>query len=515
MSGLREDLPRLGPEAATRLPDAVRRPGYDRARLGPGIAHIGAGAFHRCHQAEYTDDALEAEFGPWGIVGINLRPPDLQATLGAQSGLYCRVLRDGPARDRRLIGSLVGTRTVLGADYDPHRLTLASALGACADPAIRAITLTVTEKGYCHVPATGGLDAAHPDVVHDLAHPETPVSAPGFVLRLLALRFARGLPPPAIIPCDNVPDNGGTLRRSVLGLAAGNPALHDRIAREATFLDTMVDRIVPATRAEDLEGFAAETGVADYGLVVGEPFRMWVIEDRFAGPLPAWGTAGALFVPDVAPYETLKMRVVNGIQSNLCQLGLLSGLTFMADALADDAFAAFALRTIRREVAPHLPRVPGIDVPAYIDTTLRRLRNPALRHETLQISTDGSQKIRQRLLEPIRAALGHGTPCDGLLLGVAGWMQYAAGTDWRGRALDVRDPLAEVTRGVGAASGGDPVRLVEGLLRIEAVFGTDLAGNEGVKRRLAGFLTALQSRPARDVVRDFLALDTAAQRPSS
>jgi fructuronate reductase len=473
--------------------------------LAPGIVHIGAGAFHRCHQAEYTDDVLEAELGPWGIVGVNLRPPDLQASLGDQAGLYCRELRDGAARERRLIGSIVRTQTVLGSDYDPYRLTLAKALDAAADPGIRVISLTVTEKGYYHIPATGELNLAHPDVIHDMAHPKAPISAPGFVLRVLATQFARNLAPPALISCDNVPDNGSTLRRSVLGLAMGNPALRDRIAEEVTFLNTMVDRIVPATREEDLESFAAETGVRDYALVVGEPFRMWVIENSYGGPLPAWDRAGALFVPDVRPYEILKMRVVNGIQSNLCQLGVLSDISFMAEVMAEEVFSAFAVRTIEREVAPHLPDVPGIILSEYIVTTIRRLKNPALQHETLQISTDGSQKIRQRLLEPIRSALRHGTACDGLLLGVAGWMQYASGTDWRGRALDVRDPLGGLTQSVAAEAGGDPERLVNGMLRIEAVFGADLAENEHVKRRLARFVSALQKRPSRDVVRSFLA----------
>lgn len=241
---------------------------------------------------------------------------------------------------------------------------------------------------------------------------------------------------------------------------------------------------------------------------MGEPFRTWVIEDRFGGPLPAWDRAGALFAPSVAPYEILKMRVVNGIQSNLCTLGVLSDIPFMADVMADEVFAGFARRTIVREVAPHLPDVPGIDVPGYIDTTIGRLTNPALKHETLQISTDGSQKIRQRLLEPVRAALRHGTPCDGLLLGVAGWMQYAAGFDCRGRTLDVRDPFAETTRAIAGRSGRNAMALVDGLLRIEAIFGTDLAENQGVKQCLAGFVAALQKQTSRAVVRDLLAAGT-------
>ncbi len=497
---------RLGSSTIGRLPSDIRRPAYDRTRLAPGILHIGVGAFHRCHQAEFTDDALEVEFGPWGIVGVNLRPPDLGPGLGLQGGLYCRELRDHADIERRLIGSLTETISVGGTDEAAQSAALSLALTTAAGPSIGAVSLTVTEKGYCHVPSSGDLDLDHPDIRHDIADPQAPVSAPGFVLRMLALRFAAGLPLPALISCDNVPDNGATLRRSVLGLAAHiDPALRDRVAREAHFLNTMVDRIVPSTRPEDIADFAAATGVEDLALVVGEPFRMWVLEDSFDGPLPAWERAGAIFVKNVAPYEILKMRVVNGIQSNLCQLGLLSGIEFMAEMMADDVFRAFAERTILREVAPVLPSVPGIDVSAYVQQTIRRLANPALKHKTAQISTDASQKIRQRLLEPLRAALRTGAPHDGLLLGVAGWMQYAGGIDCRGRAIAVDDPFSARTRAIAAASGGDPLAMVSGMLAIEPIFGQDLARDPEIVKRLSGSLDQLQKRPPNLVVRDFLA----------
>jgi fructuronate reductase len=498
--------PRLGPGAIDRLPANIRRFGYDRSRLTPGILHLGVGAFHRCHQAEYTDDALETVFGPWGIVGVNLRVPDLEPMLGAQSGLYCRELRHHGEISRRLVGALVDTISVAEASRDPQRASLRRALDAASSPDIGVVTMTVTEKGYCHVPATGELDLDHPDIIHDIAHPQTAVSVPGFVLRVLAMRLAAGQPLPALISCDNVPDNGSTLRRSVLGLAQKiDPALRDRVEREACFVNTMVDRIVPATRDEDIAAFAAATGVEDRGLVVGEPFRMWVLEDRFGGPLPAWDRAGAMFVRDVAPYEILKMRVVNGIQSNLCQLGVLSGVEFMSDVMAEEGFADFARRTIAREVVAHLPDVPGIDVSAYVAETIGRLKNPALKHRTLQISTDGSQKIKQRLLEPLRAALKAGTPCGGLLLGIAGWMKYASGVDSAGKALDVLDPFAERTRAMAVASGGDPAVFVHGMLGIEAIFGADLVNNSFVKDRLTAFVADLGARPSRLVVRDFLA----------
>lgn len=497
---------RLGPSSLDLLPASVRRPAYDRTRLNPGLLHLGAGAFHRCHQAEYTDDALEASFGPWGIVGVNLRAPDLGPTLGAQGGLYCRELRDGSQTDRRLIGALADTISVPGPDQASHHATLTRALDTASSASIGAVTLTVTEKGYCHIPATGELDLDHPDIRHDIAHPLAPVSVPGFVLRMLALRLQSGTPLPALISCDNVPDNGSTLRRSVLGLAARiDPTLHDRVAREAHFVNTMVDRIVPATRPEDIAAFASQTGVEDLALVVGEPFRMWVLEDRFDGPLPAWDRAGALFVRDVAPYEILKMRVVNGIQSNLSQLGVLSDLEFMSDVMAEEGFAEFAERTITREVVPNLPQVPGVDVPAYVTETIRRLRNPALKHRTQQISTDGSQKIKQRLLEPLRAGLRAGTPCDGLLLGIAGWMQYASGRGSGGQRIEVNDPFAERTRAIGTASGGDAATLVDGMLEIDGIFGFDLRSDTAIRARLAADVAKLQKQPALFVIRDFLA----------
>ncbi len=492
---------RLGAGTVGTLPPAVLRPGYDRSRLTPGILHLGVGAFHRCHQAEWTDDALAKSFGPWGIIGVNLRPPDLQASLADQDGYFCRILRENGTDQHRLVGAVLDTVSVLDAAYDPHRLTLRKALKWAADARIRLITLTITEKGYCHVPATGLLDKDHPDILHDLDHPEAPVSAPGFILAAIARRRRSGTPMPVVISCDNVADNGATLQRCVVALAAlRDPALADFVRTEVRFLSTMVDRIVPATLDEDIAAFARFAGVEDYGLVVGEPFRMWVIEDRAGTSLPRWDLAGALVVDDVAPYEILKMRVLNGIQSNVCQLGLLSGLKFMADVMGDTVFEDFARQVMINEVLPHLPAVPGIDPQAYVEQSIRRLKNPDLKHRTAQISTDGSRKIRQRLLQPIRAARAADTPCHGLLLGLAGWMQYASGRDHLGRAIAVNDPIAAQSLAIGERAGGDPGRLVRGMLDLEDVFGTDMRADPRVVDTLTGLMARLMTHSARQVV---------------
>lgn len=480
-----------------------RRPGYDRAQLRPGHMHLGAGAFHRCHQAEWTDDALEAEFGDWGIVATNLRAPDLSSMLGEQDNLFCRELRDIGVRERRIVGSIIKTNSVLDSGYDPYRLTLARALEDAASPHIRVISMTVTEKGYCHIPATGELNLDHPDIVHDIANQATPVSVPGFVLRTLSLRHARGVPFPTIMSCDNVPDNGATLRRCVIGLARlTDPALADHIERHARFLNTMVDRIVPATRPVDIEGFAADTGILDYGLVVGEPFRMWVIEDPHRSELPPWHRAGAMIVDDVVPFELMKMRVLNGIQTNVSALGLIGGIEFMSDVMGDAAFRDFARRTMLREVLPGLPPVRGIDLPEYVEQSIGRLQNPELRHGTAQIVTDGSQKIRQRLLEPIRSCLKQGLDCDGLLLGTAAWMQTATGADLAGNQHRAVDPFHAETRAIAEQAGGDPVALVRGLLSIRSIFGDDLIGNNAVETALVGNLRRLREQGVSAVLQE-------------
>ena len=486
-------MTRLSPAA---LPAGIAGPAYDRATLAPGILHLGNGAFHRCHLAEYTEDALHARFGPWGIRAVNLAPPDLGPMLGPQHGLYIRELREGAGRDRRLIGAIRDNLTVTdGPGRD-------RALGWAADPATRVITLTVTEKGYCHIPATGRLDPGHPDIVHDRAHPTAPRSAPGFVLQALRLRRAAGLPPPAILSCDNVPVNGTTLRGCVLDLAA--PADAAWIAETVAFPDTMVDRIVPATQGGDIAALAADTGLTDRALVVGEPFRMWVITDDSRMILPDWAAAGALIVPDARPYELLKMRVVNGMQTALCHLGHLLGHRFMADVMADPMCAAFAARTIRAEVAPFLPHIPGIDTTAYVDGTLRRLRNTALQHATAQIATDGSRKIRQRLLDPLAEALAAGHAAPGLTLAVAAWMAHAGVIARTAPPRAVSDPVLGTVAAILDATGPDSAAYVAQLLAVAEVFPPGLAQRPGLSENLAMLVAALRGRGPRAVLADHL-----------
>lgn len=480
---------RLTPDALDRLPAGIRKPGYDRRALRPGILHLGLGAFSRCHLAEHTEDALEARFGAWGIRAVNLRAPDLAPLLGPSGGLYLRELREGEARDRRVIGAVLDGMTPGDAG------SLARALAIAADPAIRVVTLTVTEKGYCHIPATGRLDERHPDILHDLAHPTAPRSVPGFVLQAIRARRAAGTAQPGFLSCDNVPGNGATLRSCVLALArARDAALAGWVEENVAFPDTMVDRIVPATRPEDIAALEAETGLLDPALVIGEPFRAWVIGQDARVETPDWAAAGAIFAADVAPYEVLKMRVVNGAQTGLCHLGHMAGHVFMSDVMADPVFAGFAGRMLREETAPNLPRPAGFDQAGYIAQTLQRLRNPALRHATAQISTDGSRKIRQRLLEPMADNLRQGRPSPLLELAVAGWMAHLASAP-----EGVSDPALPAIAAIAAETGGVD-DYVARLLALREVFAPELATLPGLAGRLAALVSRLRAEDARAVV---------------
>ena len=452
MSATDGQPPALGSALLPRLPAAVRRPAYDRTALRVGMAHLGVGAFHRCHQAEFTDDALERRFERWGVIGINVRAPRLGDTLGAQDGLYTRLLRDGESSQARVIGCMLA---VVDSQDGPE-----PALATLAAPEIDVVTMTVTEKGYCHQPATGALDTDHPDVVHDLAHPTAPRSVPGLIAAALERRMQSHGQPISFVSCDNIPSNGTILGTVVEALAEARGAGLTRwIADNVTFPETMVDRIVPATAPADLAAVEAACGYRDAAVVVGEPFRQWVIEDRFAGRTPPWGLAGATFVDDVTPFELIKMRVLNAAQTALSYLGVLAGHEYTCDDMTDPMLTGFVGRMLAEETLPGLPPVPGIDPEAYLAQSFSRLANTAIRHRNHQIATDGSRKIVQRILNPIRECLDGGGKAERLTLIVAAWMVYLVSASERfGRRWPVEDPFAAEAERSPTASAAIPAR---------------------------------------------------------
>lgn len=485
-------MTRLRSSTSAHLAPQATLPAYDRAGLQTGIVHLGIGAFHRAHQAVFTEACLDAGDLRWGILGASLRSPSVADQLNPQDGLYTTLVRDGGTTAARVIGAVRG---VMVAPRDPQGL-----VAAMADPGVQIVTLTVTEKGYHLDPATGALREDDPAIAADIAGLTGPQTAPGFLVAALALRRERGLAPFTCLSCDNLPENGERLRDAVLALARlQDRDLADWIARDGAFPSSMVDRIVPATTADDIADWQARTGIEDRGLVKTEPFSQWVVEDRFAGARPGWEAAGVQLTADVRPWETAKLRLLNGAHSGLAYLGALAGHVHVHEAVADPAFAAFVDR-LHDEAATTLTAPAGLDIPAYRADLKARFANAALMHKTRQIAMDGSQKLPQRLLSSIRNRLDRGQPFDALALAVAGWMRWQTGVDEAGQPYAVDDPLADRTGAIVAAGGGAHA-IARGLMGLEAVFGSDLSSDERLARVLGDALERLMRHGAAATVR--------------
>ena len=442
-------------------------PNWDRNALVPRIVHLGFGAFHRAHQAVYAD-ILAAEHGSdWGYTEVNLIGGEQQiADLKNQDRLYTVAEMSADAWTARVVGVV---KNALHAQVDG----LETVLAAMCEPQVAIVSLTITEKGYCHSPATGQLMLDHPAIVADLQNPQQPKSAPGVIVAALARRKAAGLPAFTVMSCDNMPENGHVMRNVICAYAqAVDAGLAAWIAQNVTFPSTMVDRIVPAMTAETLDKIEQLTGVRDPAGVACEPFRQWVIEDNFVAGRPEWEKAGAELVADVLPFEEMKLRMLNGSHSFLAYLGYLSGYQHINECMEDEYFRRAARALMLEEQAPTL-NVTGVDLTRYADMLIARYSNTGLRHRTWQIAMDGSQKLPQRMLDSVRWHLVHHHRFDLLALGVAGWMRYVGGVDEQGNRIDVSDPLLPVLQNAVMQSAEGEAR-VKALLGVEAIFGNEL-----------------------------------------
>ena len=419
---------RLSPDTIDRLPKGVALFGYDRATQATGVVHFGIGAFHRAHQAWYTDLCMDGGERDWMIAGVSLRSGAVAEQLNPQDGLYTLTERSGGEAATRVIGAV---REVLVAARDREAIVTRIAAPEC-----RIVSFAVTEKGYARS-ASGALDLT-------LAEASLyPLLSEG-----LARRKAAGLPGVTLLSCDNLADNGRQLER-LTGeyLAARRPELAGWFAAECTCPGTMVDRIVPTTIEADLAGLQRRFGLRDEGAVFTERFSQWVIEDRFAGPRPHWEKHGAQLVVDVAPYETAKLRMLNGAHSALAYLGLECGHTFVHEAIADPDLRPLVERLMRQEAATSFAPAPGQDLDAYADALLARFADPALNHRLTQIAMDGSQKIPQRWLETLAWHQARGMRCPSLEAAIAAWIAFLRSDH------PVDDPLADKLR--EAAAGPD------------------------------------------------------------
>lgn len=425
--------------ALARLPRGVRRPSFDPARLKTGIVHLGIGAFHRAHQAVFTEDAIDAKGGDWGIIGASLQRPDVPDALAAQDCLYTVESLGREARYR-----VMGVeRAALFAPRDRAQL-----LAALAAPGTHVVTLTLSEKGYC-LDAAGALDLSHPDIAADLTAPDAPRSAIGWLAHGLAARCNAGAGPLTILSCDNLQSNGEKLAGAVTALAdRTQPGLAKWIETHVRFPLTLVDSIVPASTPAHRARVKAAIGMDDAASVQREEFAQWVIQDHFAGPVPAWGTVGADIVSDIAGYQRLKLHVLNGAHSALAYLGQPRGYAYVRQAIADPELLAFLEAMMAEEVAPAL--IP-LDVAGYWRTVKARFQNPMIDHRLGQIAEDGSLKLPQRLFPMLVDNARAGRPIGHMAAVVRAWLKLMATVPSRDPANDLLSDWARSGADIAAA----------------------------------------------------------------
>jgi fructuronate reductase len=484
-------LPRLDDRTLANVRAGVRLPSYDRKLLAARIVHLGLGNFSRAHLAEYVEDVIEAGEGGWGMIGVSLQRPDQRDRLAPQDGLYTTLQRDGSEIRPRIIGCLM---QVMVAPEDPSAVISVMAGKTCG-----IVSLTVTEKGYCFDAGSGQLNLDHPAIQADLRDPASPRSVFGFLASALRERYEAGIAPFTVLCCDNLADNGRLLARLLDAFVRRqDAALADWIADHVAFPSTMVDRIVPATTEADLAAAAGATGLVDLAAVSHEPFRQWVIEDRFVGnDRPTWEKVGAQIVDDVSAFERLKLRILNSAHSALAYLGCLAGDKTIGEAAADPIFRQFILDLWDDEIIPVVGAPTGVDPSEYADTVLRRFDNPAIMHRTMQVASDGSQKLPVRVLGTIGERLAGAEPVARLAHVVAAWIRYLEGVDDRGETIEVNDPLKGQLQSALASAGDTAEAKIEAILRFEQIFGDGLSHSRPFRNAVLEAYVAIVSRGIR------------------
>ena len=473
------------------------KPLYDREKMVARIVHIGFGAFHRAHQALFTDRLLNKGNSDWAICEVNIAGgEELINDIRKQDHLYTVLEKGATSKQAYIIGSV---KESLLAPTDG----IETILEKMADPLVEIVSLTVTEKGYCMLPGGTGLDLNNELIKADLASPSKPMSAPGVIVEALHRRMQRGLKSFTALSCDNMPENGLVLKKAILDLAnARDPELAKWIETNTTFPCTMVDRIVPAATAETLTEIQDVLGgIFDPCGIACEPFIQWVIEDNFVTARPNWNEVGAEFVDNVVPYEEMKLRMLNGSHSFLAYLGYLAGYEHINDCMNDEAYKQATLSLMLQQQAPTLNVPPQVNLQQYAEKLIERFSNPSLKHRTWQIAMDGTQKLPQRMLDSIRWHIKHNSDFSLLALGVAGWMRYVGGIDDHKQIIDLRDPMLDELKKL-VTDSDDGIERVNALLTLNAVFGSDLPNNSLFKDKVTQHYLCLMEKGAKQTIQD-------------
>ncbi len=472
-----------------KLADTVAVPAYDRASVTAGIAHIGVGGFHRAHEAMYVDDLLnQGQALDWGICGIGLMPSDraMRDAMAAQDCLYAMVVKaaDGTWTPR-VIGSIVEYRY---APDDP-----AGVIERLTDPAIRIVSLTITEGGYNVHRVTGEFDADNPAIRADLATPERSATAFGIVVEALARRRERGVAPFTVLSCDNMQGNGTVAKGAFTAFARlRDPGLGDWVEAEVAFPNSMVDRITPVTTDADRAEIARRFGVEDRWPVTCEPFTQWVLQERFAQGRPAFEDAGVQVVGDVEPYEEMKLRLLNASHQALAYSGYLAGYRFVHEVCRDPLWARFLLDYMRTEALPTLRPVPGIDLQRYTAQLIERFSNPEVRDTVARLCMNSSDMMSRFLLPVVRHQVAAGGPVDRAAAAIACWARYDEGVDEQGEPITVVDSAREALMASARRQHAEPLAFLEN----RDIFG-DLADDRRFTAAYRAHLSSLHEHGVR------------------
>ena len=465
------------PELGTR----VAVPQYDRRVLKGGIVHFGIGNFHRAHQGVYLDDVFNAgRDHDWAIIGAGVMPSDdaMREKLAAQDFLTTVVEQEAETSKARITGAMIGHLPVGDC---------AAVIAKLADPAVRIVSMTITEGGYFINPATGKFDPKLPAIAADAASPERPTTVFGLIAAGLKRRRESGIAPFTVMSCDNIPHNGVVTRNAVTGLAALSDAdLADWIAAEVAFPNGMVDRITPATGDRERALLEREFGIQDAWPVFCEGFRQWVLEDRFPSGRPALDVAGVEFVSDVTPYEHMKIRMLNGGHAVIAYPAGLLDIEFAHEAMQHPLVSRFLAKVEHEEIIPVVPPVPNTDLGDYYRLLVRRFANPKIGDTVRRLCLDGSNRQPKFIVPSIADRLKAGAGIDGLALESALWCRYCFGATDSGIAIAPNDPNWDRLQAQSQKAKDDPAAW----LTMADIYG-DVAKDERFSHSFANWLKEL------------------------
>ncbi|MEP2716707.1 mannitol dehydrogenase family protein [Pseudophaeobacter sp.] len=484
----------LSKGSLNRIPGSVLRPNYNRSELTPGIVHIGVGNFHRAHQAWYLHQLMQNGLAEdWAIIGAGVRPYDVEMRqrLLAQDCLTMLIELSSQGASAEIIGPMI--------DYLAVAPGNAPLIRQMSQPEIRIVSLTVTESGYYIDPETGGFDAMHPDIQHDVTNPDHPLSVFGAIVAALALRRATAAGPVTVMSCDNLRGNGLITRQSVVSLARLiKPDLADWIDSNCSFPNSMVDCIVPSTGPDEL-AMARALGVDDRAVVTHENYRQWVLEDDFCAGRPDWAKAGVILTPDVHDYEGMKIRILNAGHQVLANLGELLSVETIAECMADPLISEFFQKVEHEEIVPYVSDVPGMTPAAYTDLIASRFSNPAIRDTTRRVAFDGSSRHSEFVLPILREALQADGAIEGLALVEALWARMCEGTREDGRIIQDNDPHWQQLSTVAIESRQTPMAW----LAQASIYG-DLATNSRFQNAFTHWLELIWSQGVEIAIKSYL-----------